>query len=225
MQPQFIGLTYFIVLVIHLVGIYTGNESMADISKPLLMLILTLYFVRATIAFPSELKKWVISALILSWVGDILLMFQADNALFFISGLAAFLLAHICYIVFFNVIRSEAMIPPRWPLLLIVVLYYALLMYVLYGKTGDMTIPVRIYGVVISFMCMLALHLLSLPNKRAGIIMAAGAVLFVISDSLLAINKFDEPFPSAGYLIMLTYGLAQFSIIEGGIRYISSVKR
>ena len=50
--------------------------------------------------------------------------------------------------------------------------------------------------------------------------MMAGALLFVISDSVLAINKFYHPFEIAGIIIMLTYGLAQFFIAEGAIQYI-----
>jgi len=50
--------------------------------------------------------------------------------------------------------------------------------------------------------------------------MMTGAGLFVISDSVLAINKFYQPFEAAGILIMLTYGLAQFFIIKGAIKYI-----
>jgi uncharacterized membrane protein YhhN len=68
-------------------------------------------------------------------------------------------------------------------------------------------------------MLLLALHLFFIRNKRAGLFMLLGAVLFVISDSMLAINKFYQPFNGAGLLIMLTYGLAQFFIIRGAILY------
>jgi len=48
-------------------------------------------------------------------------------------------------------------------------------------------------------------------------------VLFVISDSVLAINKFYQPFEAANVIIMLTYGLAQLFIVTGAIRYLQSV--
>jgi uncharacterized membrane protein YhhN len=50
--------------------------------------------------------------------------------------------------------------------------------------------------------------------------MMLGAVLFVVSDSLLAINKFYSSFELAGVLIMLTYGMAQLLIVTGAINYI-----
>jgi len=52
--------------------------------------------------------------------------------------------------------------------------------------------------------------------------MVAGAVLFIMSDSILAINKFYQSFEVAGLGIMLTYGMAQLFIVEGAARYITS---
>jgi uncharacterized membrane protein YhhN len=83
-----------------------------------------------------------------------------------------------------------------------------------------MKLPVRIYGIVISFMLMLAMHMLFSKNKPAGRLMMTGALLFVISDSILAVNKFYQSFEIAGVVIVLTYGLAQLFIVEGAIRYV-----
>ena len=52
--------------------------------------------------------------------------------------------------------------------------------------------------------------------------MTMGAILFVVSDSLLAFNKFFAAFNNAGLIIMLTYGLAQLFITEGAVKYINS---
>ena len=104
---------------------------------------------------------------------------------------------------------------------MIVVIYYAALITFLSPFLGDMKLPVRIYGIVISFMLMLAMHMLYIKHKIAGKWMMAGALLFVISDSVLAINRFYQSFEIAGVIIMLTYGLAQLFIVEGAIRYIS----
>jgi uncharacterized membrane protein YhhN len=84
-----------------------------------------------------------------------------------------------------------------------------------------MKLAVRIYGIVISFMFVLAMHMLYVKNKMAGNWMFFGALLFVISDSTLAVNKFYHSFEGSGIIIMLTYGLAQLFIIEGAIRYIT----
>jgi uncharacterized membrane protein YhhN len=73
-------------------------------------------------------------------------------------------------------------------------------------------------------MFMLAMHMLYAGNKKAGWWMLVGALLFVISDSLLAIDKFYQPLPFAGVLIILTYGLAQLFITTGAISYIQTGK-
>ena len=55
--------------------------------------------------------------------------------------------------------------------------------------------------------------------------MMTGALLFVISDSVLAVNKFHHSFEIADVVIMLTYGLAQLFIVEGAIKYITSIDK
>jgi len=67
--------------------------------------------------------------------------------------------------------------------------------------------------------------MLWIKNKMAGRWMMTGALLFVISDSVLAINKFYQSFEMAGVIIMLTYGLAQLFIVQGAIKYIRGLKQ
>ena len=153
-------------------------------------------------------------------------MFQAKNEIFFLLGLASFLIAHIFYIVFFHYVRVRENVKSNPWLLVIVVVYYAVLISWLSPFLGEMKLPVRIYGIVISIMFMLAMHMFSIKNKIAGKWMIWGALLFVISDSVLAINEFYQPFEAANVIIMLTYGLAQLFIVKGAAYYIiSSDKR
>jgi uncharacterized membrane protein YhhN len=149
-------------------------------------------------------------------------MFVPKNELFFLLGLASFLLAHIFYIIFFHHVRVRESINSNPWFLVIVVIYYAALTSWLSPFLGEMKLPVRIYGIVISIMFMLAMHMFVIKNKVAGKWMLFGALLFVISDSVLAINKFYEPFDAAGIIIMLTYGLAQLFIVKGAAEYINS---
>jgi uncharacterized membrane protein YhhN len=68
------------------------------------------------------------------------------------------------------------------------------------------------------------LHLVYIIKKQAGRVMMFGALLFIISDSILAVNKFYSSFNYAGILIMLTYALAQLFIVMGVMDYISLSK-
>jgi uncharacterized membrane protein YhhN len=64
-----------------------------------------------------------------------------------------------------------------------------------------------------------------IKDLGAATLMIGGAVLFISSDSILAINKFYEPFEFAGIAIMLTYGIAQLLITLGALRYITSAPK
>ena len=218
-------IVFFVILVCDLVATGTQNKIGEYIFKPLIVIWLLGWFVLQTGKVRSPLKKWIILALLFSWGGDILLMFQEDNSVFFLLGLSSFLLAHIFYILFFHFVRIREHVKGRWFLLLMVAMYCLVILFILSPYLGEMAIAVRIYAVVISFMFMLAMHMLYIRNKSAGINLTAGAVLFIISDSLLAINKFYYPFQMAGILVMATYGLAQFFITYGAIRYLSSAIR
>lgn len=220
MKKQHSLVFFFAILTADLIAVQLHYKIAEFIFKPLIVIWLLAYFILQLRIVRSNLKKWIIAALLFSWLGDVLLMLQDDNSLFFLLGLSAFLLAHVFYIFFFHSIRMKEIIKSRWWLVLIVVIYYVILISLLSPYLGDMKLPVRMYAVVICFMFMLAMHMLFIKNKSAGLWIMAGALLFVVSDSVLAINKFYQPFEMAGIVVMLTYGLAQLFITEGAIRYI-----
>ena len=215
-------LAFAAALLADIAGIQMELDWLQWAGKPLILPFLFLYFYSGVRTVSSPLIKWMYLALFFSWCGDVLLMFQAKEELFFILGLSAFLMAHIFYILFFHFIRQKEKIPFNSIFLLVVILYYVVLMSWLSPYLGPLTLPVRVYGIVISLMGMMAMHMTGLPQKKAGWSMLTGAVLFVLSDSVLAINKFYQSFEAAGILIMLTYGAAQFYIVKGAIEYLSS---
>src|SRR5688572_6792149 len=217
---------FIVVFLTDLIAVYLGNETLRYVTKPLLMPLLIIYFVFAVNFFSSSLKKWIILALVFSWFGDVLLMFESANSIFFIFGLIAFLIAHIFYILLYeNIIRLENIKKNYW-LFIPVLVYYVLLISILSPHLENMKWPVRIYGVVISYMLVQALQAGRIRNNRAAAILTiAGAGLFITSDSILALNKFYKPLEYSGILIMLTYGIAQLLITLGSVRYISSASK
>jgi uncharacterized membrane protein YhhN len=222
MKEKYWILFFVIVLAGDVVGVQLDNALLQIIFKPLIIPVLIGYFDSQIKSITTGIAKWVLLALIFSLAGDVLLMFQAKKEIFFLLGLASFLIAHIFYIVFFHHVRIRENVKSNPWLLVIVVVYYAALISWLSPFLGEMKLPVRIYGIVISIMFMLAMHMLSIKNKAAGSWMMWGALLFVISDSVLAINKFYQPFEAANVIIMLTYGLAQLFIVKGAVSYIVS---
>lgn len=197
-------LLFVFVFVMHLTAIVLKNEMLTKASKPLLLLVLLLYYF-----FNASKRSYtIIGALVFSWMGDILLLFQENNSLFFIAGLVSFLVAHLFYTVYFFA-RTKL----NYFLVAIVILYVVGLFWFLQPKLGDMQVPVFVYATVISFMLITVLHLKKSQTGYAYRVL--GAILFAISDSILAINKFHTPFAAASFFIMLTYGLAQLFLVVG----------
>ena len=216
-----LGLIFFLLALLgDIAGIILKNEILQYIFKPLIILALISSFYFATVTIRTNLRNLIISALLFSWLGDVLLMFQDKKDFFFMLGLVAFLIAHIFYIIFFYKVKRAENFKTSFPIVIFVTAYYAGLIIWLSPFLGDMRVPVYIYGIVISTMLMMALHMYPIQFKRAGWLMTAGAIFFVVSDSVLAINKFYQSFEWAGVLIMLTYGLAQSCIVRGAYFYI-----
>jgi uncharacterized membrane protein YhhN len=185
------------------------------IVKPLLMpaLMLLLVFYKTS----ALNKNWLLAGLFFSFLGDVFLLYEYKNSLFFIVGLASFLITHVCYISFFLKIRSaQTSLLRQQPWLgALVAAYGCSLVMLLYPYLGVLKFPVIIYATVICCMLICSIHIFYKTGRPANVYFVAGALCFVISDSLLAINKFVSPFALAGVFIMATYCVAQFCIVKG----------
>lgn len=166
-----------------------------------------------TLAFCSDqAPNYLRLALPLSALGDLLLALPIHNG--FIYGLAAFLLAQISYAWGFNGARAQLLDTKRKGRLLFVALLCVALASAILPKTGNLLIPVALYLVAIASMIVLAsLH----SSTNASIF--CGALLFVLSDACIAINKFIWPFSASDVAIMTTYYSAQALIVYGVLRY------
>lgn len=165
-------------------------------------------------------KKIILAALFFSWLGDVFLLMEYKAPLLFIFGLGSFLITHILYIIYFTGIKSNAAsLLYKQPLLIVAVLLYgSCLVWLLFPTLGDLKIHVLVYAAVICTMLLCSLHIFFKTDKKAAWLFVTGALLFVVSDSVLAINKFYKPFTTAGIIIMLTYCAAQYYIITGFIK-------
>lgn len=215
-----IGLLYFfgVALLAELAALFFQWASLHEVTK-LLLLPTLLLFAALQLLEPPSLKLPLLAALLFSWIGDALLLFDTNGGIYFILGLAAFLVAHLFYCFLFNRIAKAAR-PRNWNLALIipVILYSGFLLYTLFPSLGDLKIPVTAYALVLSAMFILASNALPL-HTMTGKLLAISAALFVLSDSILAINKFYTPVPQASISIMLTYALAQLGLVYGVVAH------
>jgi alkenylglycerophosphocholine hydrolase len=148
-------------------------------------------------------RQPVLLALVLSLVGDVCLMFKGD--LWFAGGLGSFLVAHLFFIYAF--LRGVALTwPPLWTAL--VALYGLGLGVWLLPRAGSLRLPVALYCLVLLGMVLgAALRLQQLGGRQAALALG-GALLFMLSDSLLALRQFGGPYRGAQALILSSYWLA-----------------
>ncbi|RYY55479.1 MAG: lysoplasmalogenase [Chitinophagaceae bacterium] len=194
-------------------AIISGHAGWRLVSKPLLMPLLAAGYFSQVKTSDEPKRLFVPAALFFSWLGDIFLLFEGKT-LFFMFGLSSFLVAHVFYLIFFNEIIRHRSIKRQAIWLLPVLAYYFFLMWLLGSGPGPLVWPVRLYGHVICLMLFNAIRIPGTGGKHAWQ-MLAGALLFVLSDSILAIDRFHQPLANAGFLIMLTYGMAQWLITAG----------
>ena len=153
----------------------------------------------------------VVAALALSLLGDICLMFEGDA--WFTAGLGSFLLAHVGFIVAFLKGVTLAL-PPAWTLLPL--LYGLGLCAWLLPRAGSLRIPVALYCLVLLGMTLAAALRLQALGGRPALLAVSGALLFVVSDSSLALRKFAGPYRVAQALILSTYWVS-IGLIAGSV--------
>lgn len=156
-----------------------------------------------------------------SWLGDLFLLREEDT--FFTLGLSAFLIAHLAYAWTFSKAQYDTIQIPlvkKYPLFVIGAFAFGVVMFTLfYNNLHELLIPVIFYIAAILLMALTAISRFGRTNRKSFQWILAGALLFLISDSILGFNKFSHPLPWANMWIMLTYMAAQASLVQGMIWY------
>ena len=204
---------YLIVAVINLYAQFVGDQNLNQFTKPVLMpALIYLVFLRSK-GFINLPRLLLALALIFAWIGDLLLLNQNDE-MFFLGGLGSFLVMQILYCIIFFKSMHEPQLPKR-SYTGSSIIAFAVITYFIYQYAGDMWLAVAIYALTILAMLLFAFNRNELTSLKSFRYVLAGALLFVISDSLIGINKFIFEIPKASFLIMLTYIPAQYLITSG----------
>lgn len=214
-QSKVILGTYTVVVIIDLLFIYFDQPQLRWFTKPLLMPLLMMGFYVSSAQRNTRAFLLIVAALFLSWGGDVLLQVEG----MFMPGLVSFLLAHIFYIIYFIKTGKETkgLVQQKPAIALFVLIYILIFLWLLFPYLDALKIPVTVYGITISSMLLLALNTKhKLQDKTASLFMF-GAVLFVISDSVLAVNLFAYKHLVLSLVVMITYAAAQNLIVKGAI--------
>lgn len=183
-----------------------GKKLIHYVTKPLTtVLIIAVAGLAGASAAPAY-KTLVLAGLVFSLLGDAALMFPDK---LFIAGLVAFLAAQVLYIFAF---RPGAGVTVPVMTFLPFVLFGLLMFFLLAPGLGPMKLPVLVYiGAITTMAGFAAGRYINMGGLRP-LLAFLGAVLFLVSDSLLAYDRFAKKFALARILVLGTYFPAQLLI-------------
>lgn len=211
---RYFAILFMLLLLAELIcGSVASLSTLHYMTKPSLLIALIYYFNNQSKGLSVKTRITTLAALGFSLLGDILLMFVDQSPRFFMLGLVSFLLAHVFYCIVFLANRNPKINPLG--LILILIIYSIPIFYLLKDGLSDLLVPVIMYMAVILSMVITAFLRQKKTAPKSFILVFLGALLFLVSDSILALNKFFMPLSFANFSIMLTYGLAQYFIVLG----------
>lgn len=220
MKRYLIHLLFLIIFIGDLTGEFLQKEWIVYTFKPFIIVWIGLYFIMHSKGIDKKVVQYAILAFFFSWFGDLFLMFGDHGFIFFIFGLASFLVVQIVYVfLFLRTINLSGKKPflKKKPYWLIVYIAYGLIVYTVLYTNLDVVlrIAVFIYMLALLSMSSMALNRFGNGHPISFSYIFIGSILFVLSDTMIAINKFLITIPFEGPLIMTTYICAQYLIMKG----------
>ena len=218
---------FFIIAVIgEVVACVLESETINLICKPMLLASLGGAFWIQSRDNLNSFAKLMLTGFFFAWIGDTLLIFEPKHPVFFMLGLGAFLITHILYIVAFTkkgTVNSNIAQLKKKPYLILIFAMLGLGLYTMfYPNLADLAIPVAIYTAVIIIMVLAAINRNSITNSDSYKLCLIGALLFMISDMTLAVNKFFMPIDYAGLYLIVLYMAGQYLIMRGSILHLAN---
>lgn len=219
------GTVYALATAGTIIGEVNDLHGLVYVCKPLMLVVLSSWFYFNSRRVGDRFTLLIQAGLFFSLVGDVALMFQHLDEFNFILGLAAFLLAQLCYTLAFIQNIADAGGPQG--VLLSSALSIPLLIYgfvfaldILPRLDNALVMPVMVYAGAITVMGIMAAFRYQRTFAFSFWLVFIGALLFIASDSLLATNRFVRPLPYGNTMIMLTYALAQVGIAWGALVHV-----
>ncbi|WP_297093954.1 lysoplasmalogenase [uncultured Draconibacterium sp.] len=219
MKKIFLHLLFVVIVVADLIGEYLQNPQIDHIAKPLLLIWIAGYFFLHSKNIDKKVLQLVGAGFLFSWIGDLLMMFAADFT-WFVLGIASFLVAQVFYIfLFLRTIDLSGKMPflKKKPMWLIPYLAFGLIVYIVLFPQLDLVLRFAIFVYMVAILTMSAMALNRYGNGHpvSFSLVFAGSLFFVLSDSLIAVNRFLVAIPFEGLFIMTTYIAAQYLIMMG----------
>ena len=183
-----------------------GQAWLAFVFKPLATVLVIVVALGRGAGDAPAVRRWVVVGLVCSLAGDVALLWPVQG---FLPGLVSFLLAHLAYLVAFT--RVQGFAARRGPFVAYALVAGGILALLWPGVPAPLRGPVLVYVLALASMAAQAAVLWRAGVPRGGVL-ALGGALFVLSDALLATNRFAAPLPLASLWILASYWAAQWCI-------------
>jgi uncharacterized membrane protein YhhN len=198
---------FFIVSILDIIGVALNISLLQVIFKPMIILsLIVLYYFSA-----KKKNSWYLIALVFSFMGDVLLM---DKNNLFLYGIASFLITQLLFVYIIVKQIEQSSTKDKLFATIPFLIYFLILISTLKTSLGEFLIPVIVYGIAISIFGSISLLNYLVNKTKNSQILVYGAVLFIASDSMIALHKFHEPRKYYPVIIMVTYVLAQYLIYK-----------
>jgi uncharacterized membrane protein YhhN len=207
------------------VAVASGRHTLEFVCKPAMMLVLSSWFFFNSRRYGDRFTLFIQAGLFFSLIGDVALMFQHLDEFFFLIGLGAFLIAHLCYCIAFihNIteVGGGDGLAVSLGIAALIVVFTVIFAWELVPRLDEgLSIPVVSYVLIIASMAILAGFRWMRTFPRSFWMVMVGGVVFMASDSLLAYNRFIRPLDWSPAPIILTYAVAQVLIAGGALVHV-----
>lgn len=219
MKKYFLHFIFFVIVAGDLTGVLLHNPQIHHVFKPLIMLWIGSYFLLNARNIDREVVLMAGLAFLFSWFGDVLLIFS-DRLPCFIAGVGSFFIAQLFYVfLFLRTITLSGRKPflKKKPFFLLPYLIFGISIYIVLFPhlNGVLRVVVLVYMTAILSASAMALNRYGNGHPVSFTLAYTGSLLFVVSDSLIAVDRFLLSLPVFTIFIMVTYIAAQYLILRG----------
>ena len=208
---------FFLIATLDVLGIIIDEKMLRLIFKPLIIPALALVY----IVYTTGVKRLYLAALFFSFLGDVVLLKSGTN--YFMLGLGSFLLAQMIFVVIvkgqINSYQGKDVLLAGVPFTLI----FVVIILLIYKSLGDLLLPVLIYGITLCTFGILSFYNYLEKRTNTAVLILLGDFFFIISDGMLAIEKFQLQNRELAIGVMLTYIVAQYLICRHMIKRSESI--
>jgi hypothetical protein len=219
---------FWLTALAQIIAIIFDIELLDKMSKSALMFGLLVYFWdRTEVQKDVKWVRYTTLAIVFTWIGDIMFVLFVKNFLFFFVGISSYFAAHIFFLFAFWKASFDEKLKFHFSLIpLLAIAYVAVMAYLIVPYLdGVIQVPVSLYALSTLLLVIFAWYRRTQTTAESFIWVILGVILIIISDSVLAINRFSTTIPFAQYVTTICFIGAYWFIINGLMKHFQSLQK